>query len=588
MANTSKKKILVIDDDAALRNWMHETLTGSGYDCHEAGDGGSGVALANLFLPDVVLCDIEMEKISGYDVFGELARNPKTALIPFIFVTGHDLRDEVRKGMNLGADDYLTKPMTTGELLDSVRARLGKKQFQARQTQTKIQRARDAIVREHSHDRLTHLPNRQLLLKKFREINQNEASEDSLTVLSVGVDNLDRIAEGFGDRCEEAVLCGMARRLNRILSAGATLFQGKHDSFDILIREDQDKGHLESVMKEIVHGLSESFAWQKQVLRTKISVGCAFSKSQALDSEETETILNRAETARYVARKEAEKGYQFYVPKMQKSVVDLFTLENQLYKALKNDEFSLFYQPQVDIGTYQIKAVEALIRWKSRKLGMISPLQFLPLAEENGLIVSIGKWVLEESCRQLKKWHSESLRVRVAVNVSGRQLEAGDLVNHVEDALNQAEVPPDSLELEITESLLMKDLDGILEQMKAFKQRGVRMAIDDFGTGYSSLNCLKKLPFDTLKIDRSFINDIETHAANTEIVATIIKMAKTLKLKSVAEGVETREQLKCLKGLHCDEFQGFLYSRPVPASEILPLIERGAVDSAESLTPQNH
>jgi len=566
-----KKKILIIDDDAALRYWFADVLSEAGYDCHQAESGDAGVALAGVFLPDVILCDIEMPDTNGYEVIQRLLLSPKTALIPFIFITGRDGRDEVRKGMTLGADDYLTKPMTAAELLDSVRVRLYKKKSLDIRVQTRVQRAKDLLTHEVSYDRLTRLPNRQLLLKQFRKTDQTHYSVDSLAILSVGVDNLSNIADAFGPRCEQIVLRASVRRLKRQLGSGALIYRGKHDSFDIVLRNVKDKP-LETLMKEITRALSESICFKKQVLRVKVSMGCSFYDPH--ENTQMEIIVTRAETARHYASKEAEDGYRLYLPEMQRSVFDRLTLENRLYKALKNNEFLLFYQPQVDIKTGRIKAVEALLRWKNSELGMISPLHFIPLAEENGLINPIGTWVLEESCRQIKKWKEAGLDLTVAVNVSGRQFESGELPDIVENTLKQSGVEPASLELEITESLLMKDSEKILAQMTVLKTKGILFAIDDFGTGYSSLSSLKKFPFDTLKIDRSFVTGIETHASNTEIAATIIKMAKTLKLKTLAEGVETREQLECLKGLHCGEYQGFLFSRPLPASEVRLLLEK--------------
>lgn len=571
MPPLTKKKILVIDDDSAIRQWVIAALTQAGYDCQEAEDGEIGVALAGIFMPDVILCDVEMPRVNGHEVFRRLSQNSRTSFIPFIFVTGRDLREDVRKGMALGADDYLTKPMTIAELLDSIRTRLNKKQLMDRQGQTKIQHAKDSVARQISYDTLTQLPNRYLLLKQFREMDQTNFIAGPLAILSIGIDNLRHITEAFGAPCEELVLRIVVRRLKRYLDSDAVVYRGKHDSFDVLVRNSKDKNKLESLMKEVVRGLSESISFKKQVFRIQVSIGCTSYDPQKKES--VETILNRTETARHFVRKEAEKGYCFYLPEMQKSVVDRLTLENLLYKAVKNKDFALFYQPQLEIGTRHIKAVEALIRWNSSKFGMVAPLQFIPLAEENGLILPIGKWVLDESCRQLKKWQQKGLDLRMAVNISGRQLETGDLVFHVEEALKESGILPGSLELEITESLLIKDFNKTLEQIKSLREQGVMIAIDDFGTGYSALSSLKKFPFDTLKIDRSFITDIEAHVSNLEIVSAIIKMAQNLNLKTVAEGVETLGQLECLKKIHCDQFQGFLFSRAVPAQDILPLVE---------------
>ncbi len=571
MVFSKKKKILVIDDEPSVRDWMMAALAAEGYDCQAAENGDIGVSIAGIFLPDVILCDVEMPQVNGYEVFQRLSQNPRTALIPFIFVTGRDLQTDVRKGMALGADDYLTKPISLNDLLDSIKTRLDKKQFRDQQGQVKIQRAKDQLNRQISHDALTGLPSRVRLLKQFHGMEEGFFTSPFLAVLSVGIDNLNSITEAFGSACGEMSLCTAVQRLTTCLGGGMLIYQGKHDSFDILARDIKDKENLETLMRAVSQSLGRPVSFNEHVFRIRSSIGCAFYDPQK--TERMETVLTRAETARYYARRESGKGWCFYLPEMQKTVADRLTLENDLYQALKNQEFSLLYQPQVDLAARRVKAVEALIRWKNDHFGTLSPLQFIPMAEENGLIQTIGKWVLKESCRQLKEWHKDGLDLRVAVNISGRQLESGNLPQEVSEVIAKSGIPPACLELELTESLLIKDTGKTLAQMKALKDQGVMLAIDDFGIGYSSLASLRKFPFDTLKIDRSFIQDIETRPENAEMVSAIIKMAKTLKLKVLAEGVETRLQLECLKDFQCDEFQGFLFSPPVPAAQIPSLLE---------------
>ena len=565
-----KKKILVIEDDEGVRKWVTHVLTQAGYDCHEAENGEIGSSIAGIFMPDVILCDIEMPEITGHEVLRRLSQNSKTALIPFIFMTARISSADIREGMTLGADDYLTKPINSEDLLNCVRARLDKKQLQDRQNQIKIQRARDTLTRQIFYDTLTDLPKRRLLIKQFREMSGNNFATESFTVLSVGIDNLRQITHAFGSRCEEMVLQEAARRLKERLDPGALLYRGKNDTFNILIKNNNAAEKTECAIKEMIGSLRESVYVDKQVFQLKISVGRAVHEPK--NGGDIETALNQAAMARHSAQNETAHDGRSYVPEMHKSVIDLLTMESHLAKALKNKEFQLFYQPQVDIKTLEVKAVEALIRWKSAALGMIAPLQFIPLAEKNGFILPIGRWVLEEGCRQLKRWESAGLNTKMAINISGCQLDTGDLPADVEKAMDQSGVFPGSIELEITESSMMKDINKTLSQMKILKEQGISIAIDDFGSGYSSLSSLKKLPFDTLKIDRSFINGIETHASSAEIVSAIIKMARTLNLKTIAEGVETVEQLECLRNLKCNEYQGYLFSRPLPASEIPPFL----------------
>ncbi len=561
-----KKKILVIDDEEPVRKWVVAILAAEGYDCRESGDGVLGYSVAESFMPDVILSDINMPQASGYDVFERLSQNPKTASIPFIFLTGSDMPEDVRKGMNFGADDYLTKPIAAADLLASVHARLNKKQQQEQQIQIKVQHVRDALVHENYYDAVTHLPNRQFLIKQFQGLNRADLQKVPLAIVSIGLDSLIHITEAFGARGAQIVLHVANDRIKQCLNPEDLLYRGEYDSFNVLIWNVSDQQKIEMQMQAIIQSFKDPVPIADHPCRIKVTIGWTIYDPNS--DEPLETFLNHAATARQKAFNDSSQAFQKYYPEMQKFVVDRLMLENYLYKALENDEFRLVYQPQVNVATGQVKAVEALIRWHSSKLGVVNPLQFIPIAEKTGLILSIGKWVIDESCRQWRRWRDQGLDLKMAVNISGRQLRDGDLPRQVAEAMLASKIPQGALELEITESLLIKDVDNTIDQMKALKQQGVTIAIDDFGTGYSSLAILKKLPFDALKIDRSFITDIEVQASNIEIVETIIKMAQTLNLKTIAEGVETPEQLNCLKRLHCEEFQGFLFSRPKPESEM--------------------
>lgn len=567
-----KKKVLVIEDTASVRDFMVESLRTAGFECREAHDGSAGVELAKVFLPDIILCDVEMPVMGGYEVFRRVSENPQNCKIPFIFVTGNDSRDDLRKGMASGADDYLTKPFTIKELLESVNARLGKMNLRDQEMKDHVKDIKKSLIERVFRDRVTGLPSRQMMLKRFREIAKS-GSVPSAAVLNIGINNLGYISEAFGPRCRDYVVKTTSQRLKRCFDLEAELFWGEHDSFDVLIPHLAEQEKLESLMKKIIKNLDDPFQFESHHFRKSVSIGCSFYTAKAGYAE---TTMDHAETARRYALKEGGKGYGFYLSGMQKSVQDRLTMENCLFKALERKEFILNFQPQVDIRTNQIRGVEALIRWKSDELGMVSPLHFIPLAEKSGLIVPIGEWVLNESARQLRKWQDAGAKLSMAVNISGRQLEAGDLVEKVESTLEQSGIPPETLELEITESLLVKNTDSVIAQMKALKDRGVMIAIDDFGTGYSALGSLKKFPFDTLKIDRSFIRDLTTHSSDTEIVSAIVKIAQTLKLKTVAEGVETPDQLDCLKNIACDEYQGFLFSKPVPDVEIMPFMSKNS------------
>jgi len=303
------------------------------------------------------------------------------------------------------------------------------------------------------------------------------------------------------------------------------------------------------------------------------SVGVALYPQDAKDPE---SLIKSAELAMYRAKESGRNTYQLYTAEMQSRVNERLALESKLRRALERGEFSLHYQPQVDLQSNRIFGCEALIRWNQADLGMIGPTKFIPMAEETGLIVPIGEWVLRTACRQCKAWVDAGLpAVTVAVNISARQFREKNLLQVVTTILADTGLDPRQLELEVTESVIMHDAQQIIADLQAFRDMGVRLSVDDFGTGYSSLSYLKRFPVDRLKIDQSFVRDITTDADDAAIAQAVITLGHTLNLRVIAEGVETPEQLAFLRGNQCDEMQGYLFGKPMPADEFAELLASG-------------
>jgi EAL domain-containing protein (putative c-di-GMP-specific phosphodiesterase class I) len=294
------------------------------------------------------------------------------------------------------------------------------------------------------------------------------------------------------------------------------------------------------------------------------------------DGTDVDDLLKNAEKAMRHTKSEGKNNYHFYSSSMHSSVLELLTLESDLHKALERDELVLYYQPKVDAATRMVKGMEALIRWKHPDKGLIPPLQFIPLAETSGLIIPIGEFVIRTACGQIKTWQEAGYKqMNIALNVSSRQFDQQDLMEIVKEAIKDAMIPPQCLELEITESIIMRNPEKAIRTLTELKAMGIQIAIDDFGTGYSSLSYLKRLPLDFLKIDQSFVRNLASDPNDQAIVRATIAMAHSLNLKTIAEGVETEEQLSFLQEHGCDEIQGYLFSRPLPAEEIPGILAKG-------------
>lgn len=425
-----------------------------------------------------------------------------------------------------------------------------------------------------THDDLTGLPNRNLLKDRLQQaLLQAESNKTNVGLLFIDIDHFKLINESIGHLAGDQMLKAIAERLSDCIREGDTISRYGADEFVIVLRDIGKSHHVASICEAILRSISNPFSMQEKTLHVSCSIGVALYPR---DGDDAETLFKYADMALYRAKDLGRGTYQFFSSEMNEKMLERVALENELHLAIAGNQLFLHYQPLVSLQTGKLVSLEVLVRWEHPELGIIAPDRFIPIAEESGLIDTIGGWVLRRACQDMRSWLDEGLTdFRVAVNVSPKQFRDAQLAEKIESVLAEMQIDPHMLSLEITETVLMHDTassENILRQLKVLE---VDLILDDFGTGYSSLSYLKRFPFDRVKIDRSFICDIETDQDDAAIAKTIISMAHSLGIKVVAEGVETVAQCNFLRRNMCDEMQGYFFSQPLPKDEVGVLLRDG-------------
>lgn len=513
---------------------------------------------------DVFLFDYRLGERTGLDLLREVTHNGCN--IPAVLLTGQGGKEIDLEAMKAGAMDYLVKGKTDFTLLErTIRYAIERK------------RAEEQIKQLAYYDHLTNLPNRVLFQEQLKQAIANYSrTQKAVAIMFLDLDNFKRINDTLGHNAGDQLLKGVASRLNGCLRKSDALTRpnisntvGRQggDEFTILLPEITDCQAAVKVAQRILTVLSQPYILEGHEVVVTTSIGIALYPH---DGEDINMLLMNADAAMYHAKNKGKNNFQFYSRSMNAAALERLNLEIDLRNALERGEFVLYYQPRMEIRTGKIIGMEALIHWQHPDKGTISPAEFIPVAEETGLIIPIGEWVLRTACNQSKGWQKGGITpIRVSVSLSGQQLKQENLIKTVIHALETSGLDKQYLELEITEGIIMQDRKIVIGMLQAMKDRGLWLSMDNFGMGHSSLRNLKSIPLDILKIDRSFVKDIITEPADTVLVSAIIAMAKSLKLRLLAEGVETEQQLAFLREQGCEEIQGNLVSRPLSAEEAL-------------------
>ncbi|MFH1214983.1 MAG: EAL domain-containing protein [Pseudomonadota bacterium] len=695
--------VLIVDDDMAQRLLMRQSLRETDLVVEEAADGREALSVFERVSPDLVLMDVKMPHMDGFAACAEMRKFQGGQDIAIVLVTGLDDYESIKKAFEVGATDFITKPVNWPLLAHRVRyllrasrafcnlrrsekrlsiaqdiASLGSwdwdrdknsiyfseqmyrifgltadksepeydtflafvhpdEQQRVRETVKEalgekkpysidyriiqpdgslrtvheradvVYDAQGNVVSMHGtvqditaritaeekirflahYDSLTGLPNRQLFLEYVSQaLFAAQRDKGKVALVYLDLDRFKRINDTLGHSAGDKLLKEIANCLGDsvrssdiiakasfVKKPGVTLSRLGGDEFTILLTGLAEEEHAARVAQRILELLSHPVMIAGQEVYVSGSIGISIYPS---DGDDVDTLLRNADVAMYHAKESGRNTFQFFSEQMNHRAMERLNIETALKKGLERNELILYYQPQLDLRTGKLAGLEALVRWLHPEMGLVPPGMFIPIAEESGLIIPIGEWVIHEACRQVRQWQDEGLcPIRMAVNISSLQFKQQSLIPVVQQALQQSGIEARFLELELTESSIMQNVDQVNDTLVQLKEIGVSLSVDDFGTGYSSMSYLKRFPLDALKIDRSFVMDITTDPNDAAIIKAIIALAHSLGLKTVAEGVETREQLDFLRMEKCDEIQGFHISRPVHAADLEEFLKPG-------------
>lgn len=566
--------IMMVDDEPLTMNVVRTLLEDAGYQRFLLEqDSTRAIEQIRTSQPDVLLLDIMMPEVDGFQILGELRRLEEFAHLPVIVLTSSSSADSKLKALDLGATDFLAKPVDPSELALRVRNTLAAKAYQ------------DQLA---YYDGVTGLPNRKLFLDRCEwSIERAMREEFSVALLHIVFDEYQRIRESFGPQAGDQVITELSRRLDSSLRSSDVVGRLHHEAssvgnlyclggseFSVLLPSIGEGVNASLVGQRILEQVSQPILIEGTEVLLKPSVGISTFPHDAIDAT---TLVSLAVSASGQAQASGGGRVQFYSSEMNEASVGRLRLESQMRRALAEQEFFMVYQPKISLDDERIVGAEALVRWKMADGSIVSPADFIPIAEESGLIVPLGSWILEAVCRQIAEWNREGIRTHVAVNISARQFFESDLVGIIARLVEKYRVDPGQLTLEVTESLMMEDPRLVVDLLHRLKDRGFMISIDDFGTGYSSLSYLKDLPADELKIDRAFIMDVEASHEDRAMVNAIVFMAHELGLRVCAEGVENSAQLKFLRSIECDVCQGFHFSRPVTPEVLWEKLQQARV-----------
>ncbi len=566
-------------------------------------------------IPDLILLDVTMPEMDGYQVCQKLKSNPLTAGIPIIFISALDAAFDKVKAFGLGAADYITKPFEIAEVIVRIKFQLKLRKTQQaleaanqklasfnqrlerkvieKTTQLKLevnqrQQTQDKLTHMALHDPLTNLANKAYLIERLQtclDIVQH-AKDEQFALIFIDCNRFKRINDSLGKVAGDRILVKIAQRLQQIVPQENLLARSGGNEFIILLETIADKQSAIAIAETIHQEFMAPIWYENREIKIDFSIGIIVGNDCYTSPDQ---LLRHADIALHQAKKNPILRYQIFEGEMTQRAIANLQLETDLHRAIQRQEFVLFYQPIVCLKQEKIVGVEALIRWQHPQKGLVPPNDFIPLAEDSNLIIPIGEWVIQEACDRLARWQQQTQypqlhELAIEVNLSVKQLAQPDLVEQLENIIREAKVDPQALKLEITETILMEDVETSQLVLSKLKASGFQLMLDDFGTGYSSLRYLQQLTISTIKIDRSFVSNLEQNTHNQKIVAAMVNLAHTLGLNVVAEGIETREQLAMLQQLGCDYGQGYLFGKPTSVTDFeRMMIQESALATSRSV-----
>ncbi|MGF1491084.1 MAG: putative bifunctional diguanylate cyclase/phosphodiesterase [Microcoleaceae cyanobacterium] len=582
LALTESADILIVDDQPTNLRLLTRVLSRGGFAVRQAISGKMALQAINAQSPDLIMLDIMMPEMNGYQVCEILKANPITANIPVIFLSAlNDVFDKV-KAFSVGAVDYISKPFQPQEVLARVRHQLtlqtvnrkishlnSELEQQVEERTQQLAEVNQRLRQLALYDELTRLPNRALFMDHLENALKIAQAQPSyqFAVLFLDCDRFKVINDSLGHFVGDQLLKAIALRLQDTLPEVESLARLGGDEFAILLNPPSKADQATAIAERILRTFTQPFQLQTYEVYISASIGIAISNDSYTQPQQ---ILRDADTAMYKAKKGHEPRCQVFEPNMHQKAFKFLQLETDLRKAIEQKALHLAYQPIVDLQTEKLLGFETLIRWQHPERGFVSPGEFIPLAEETGLILPLSQWILEAACQQFKQWETQQLtypELTLSINLSARQFVEKHLLQQIDQVLEQVKLDPGALKFEITESLLLENQAKAQSLLEQLRERNISICLDDFGTGYSSLNYLRCFPIDTLKIDQSFIRRLDGNPENLGLIPVMINVAKNMDMTVVAEGIEMAEQLHLLRDLGCHQGQGYFFARPLNAED---------------------
>ncbi|KZX57976.1 histidine kinase [Halioglobus sp. HI00S01] len=587
MTESIPATVLVADDDPNVREMTRRALSEAGIETVEAADGIEALSQFNAINPDLILLDVSMPRMSGLEVCQKIRSSALGKDVPIVIITGRGDSSAIENGFSAGATQYREKPLNWQLLAKDV-------QYCLRSSAAfrNLRRQEDRLRYLAYYDPLTSLPNRRCFNERLSEMIGNASQTgDGFSLMFIDLDHFKRINDSVGHELGDKLLIEIGQRLQNELRKddvvgikhsnlpesiedGTNVSRLGGDEFTVLLPSVKDEAAAARVASRILERLSAPVELDGANPVVTPSIGISIFPNDGLTADE---LIRSADVAMFSAKEEGRACFKFHrASTSTDEALDKLHLEEELRDSLAKDLLDMHYQPQIDAGSGRVVGLEALVRWPHPERGMVSPMEFIPVAEESGQIVELGQWVMRRVVSDMKRWDKSECAaagIRVCINVSPLQFSQSDLPDWIDTFLREAGMPADRIELELTESAIMADTHVNIEKLTRLKDMGLGLAVDDFGTGYSCLQYLTRFPIDTLKIDRSFVNDLAS-AEGAAIVDAIVSMAHALKLNIVAEGVEDEQQRAVLvrKGAH--QLQGFHFARPIEASDVPEIVSK--------------